>query len=925
MTVFEMLYAFAIKPLQLIFELIFAVSGKGIDNPGLSIIVLSLAMNFLVLPLYMRADAVQEEEKNIENKLRNGVAHIKKTFKGDEKMMMLQTYYRQNNYRPTDVFKGSVSLFLEIPFFIAAYQFLSHLAILEGVAFGPIRDLGAEDALINIGGFGINLLPIIMTAVNLISCVIYTKGYPLKTKIQLYGMAVFFFFFLYKSPSGLVFYWTLNNVFSLVKTICYKVKDIKKILSRVFAVIGVIGLACLPLARMKTGSKSFLLLWTAAFGACLVPMAYRLLKKKYDLSKLSVKAEGNSLLFFSGCVYMAVLTGVLIPSAVIKSSPKEFVDIYRFSDPIWFVVSAACISFGLFVLWFGVFYGLAGKDKRVYFDWIIWILCGIATINYMVFGKNAEILDSSLRYTKEFTIASKDKIINLVVCVAAAAVLALLYYFLKKKLTPILLAAAVAVLGMSIFNIVGIEKGIKDIRVASAQLSNEMPHFTFSKEGKNVVVLMLDRAIGEYIPYFVNEKPELKKMYSGFTYYPNTLSFGQKTNVGSPPLYGGYEYTPTEMNKRDDVLLAQKHDEAIKVMPVLFDENGYNVTICDPTYAGYSWIPDLSVYDEYPNIKTYITEGYFRDSYGEDITDRNFRNFFGYSIMKISPLCVQNMIYDSGRYNENLPENFLNTEVFENIGQTNSPDCLTAYGVNDAIYDMFSVLENMETMTVISDDDSDNFLMMSNDSTHDCSLFQEPEYVVTNTIDNTEYEATHQDRYEVNGIRIEVSTGFQFIHYQSNMAAILQLGHWFEYLKEQGVYDNTRIIIVSDHGSEVHHNEMYELDDGSDDLMDIELYNPLLLIKDFDAKEFTVDEQFMTNADVPTYAFDDLIDNPTNPFTGKEINNEEKYAHPQYVFSSPEWNVEVNNKETFDPHGIWFEVSKDMRDKNNWTIISDDR
>ena len=47
----------------------------------------------------------------------------------------------------------------------------------------------------------------------------------MKTKIQLYGMAIFFFFFLYDSPAGLLFYWTLNNVFSLVKNIFYKLKN----------------------------------------------------------------------------------------------------------------------------------------------------------------------------------------------------------------------------------------------------------------------------------------------------------------------------------------------------------------------------------------------------------------------------------------------------------------------------------------------------------------------------------------------------------------------------------------------------------------------------------------------------------------------------------------------------------------------------
>lgn len=61
---------------------------------------------------------------------------------------------------------------------------------------------------------------------------------------------------------------------------------------------------------------------------------------------------------------------------------------------------------------------------------------------------------------------------------------------------------------------------------------------------------MLDRGFGPYIPYFFNEKPELIKQYDGFTYYSNTISFGGHTNFASSAFFGGYEYTPTEINSR---------------------------------------------------------------------------------------------------------------------------------------------------------------------------------------------------------------------------------------------------------------------------------------------------------------------------------------------------------------------------------------
>ena len=348
-----MIYAVLIRPLQIFFEYVFTVAQKGINNPGLSIIALSLSMNLLVLPLYNRADAVQEEERNIENKLRKGVAHIRKTFKGDERMMMLQTYYRQNGYKPTDVFKSSVSLLLEIPFFIAAYQFLSHLDAIQNVSFGPIANLGAPDALITIGVFSINLLPILMTSINLISCIVFTKGYPLKNKIQLYAMAIFFFFFLYKSPAGLVFYWTLNNLFSLVKTIYYKSKTAKKVLNVAFSAVGVFLLGSIPFVMKKTGSKSFLLILVLLALICFVPLAISIASKKDFFKKREIR-ETDSKLFLLGGIYMTILTGILIPSAVIKSSPQEFVDIYHFLNPLWFVVSATCIAAGVFLVWFSV-------------------------------------------------------------------------------------------------------------------------------------------------------------------------------------------------------------------------------------------------------------------------------------------------------------------------------------------------------------------------------------------------------------------------------------------------------------------------------------------------------------------------------------------------------------------------------------------
>lgn len=915
MTIPDILYTILISPLQLFFETLYMMANNIINNPGMSIIVLSLTMNFLVLPLYRRADAMQEEERDMEVKLHDGVAHIKKTFKGDEKMMILQTFYRQNNYKPTYVFKSSISLFLEIPFFIAAYQFLSHLQILQGVRFGVIANLGAADALIAIGNFHINLLPIIMTAVNLVSCVIFTKGYPMKTKAQLYSMAIFFFIFLYSSPAGLVFYWTLNNIFSLVKTIFYKLKNAKKILNIMFAFAGA-ALVIYAVRFLYTKGPMKFISVTGIGITFMIPLIISLIKKYSKMELKTLNIEANPKAYFAGAIFMVILIGCVIPSAVIKASPQEFVDPYYYVNPLWYICSALSFSIGTFLVWMGVFYWLTSKKYRAYFEIGVWIICGIMTLNYMFFGKNLGILSNSLIYENGISFDLVQKMQNLAAIIGIAIIMFVIYRFGRKVVPQVLIICAIALGVMSFYNVVKINESVSKIKDGVTQTKKGVPSFSLSKSGKNVVVLMMDRGMNEYIPYLFNEKPELKDMFSGFTYYPNTLSFGGFTNFGTPALFGGYEYTPVEINKRDRETLASKQNEALKVMPVLFDKNHYNVTVCDPTYANYQWIPDLSIYDEYPDIHKYITMGKFEDKESKVIKYvNNRRNFFCYSIMKTVPLFVQPVLYNSGNYNHK------DVAVAAANGQT-LVNNFVADGMATSFMDAYSALENLPSMTEIKVDNTNTFLMMTNDTTHEPMLLQEPNYVPARHVDNTAYETENANRYTIDGKKLKMETSEQYIHYQANMASMLKIGEWMDYLKKNNVYDNTRIIIVADHGRPLQQLNDMILDDGKNLLYDAEFYNPLLLVKDFNSNKFSTSEEFMTNGDVPTLAMKGLIKNPKNPFTGEEINNNEKYAHDQYVLGSMNWDIAKNNGNVYLP-GTWFKVHNDVRNKNNWSVINE--
>jgi len=145
-------YTIIIYPITQILEFVFVVAQKLFKETGLSIIFISGAVSILCLPLYMIAEKWQEIERNTHKLLAPKIAKIKSVFNGDERYMILSTYYRQNHYHPIYALRSSFGLLIQVPFFIAAYSFLSHLQALKGMPFLLIRDLGKPDALLPLGG-----------------------------------------------------------------------------------------------------------------------------------------------------------------------------------------------------------------------------------------------------------------------------------------------------------------------------------------------------------------------------------------------------------------------------------------------------------------------------------------------------------------------------------------------------------------------------------------------------------------------------------------------------------------------------------------------------------------------------------------------------------------------------------------------------
>jgi arylsulfatase A-like enzyme len=147
--------------------------------------------------------------------------------------------------------------------------------------------------------------------------------------------------------------------------------------------------------------------------------------------------------------------------------------------------------------------------------------------------------------------------------------------------------------------------------------------------------------------------------------------------------------------------------------------------------------------------------------------------------------------------------------------------------------------------------------------------------------------------------------------YHSNIAAILLLGKWFRFLQEQEVYDNTRIIIASDHGRNINSNYTGNMRLPSNEWLSF--YHALLLVKDFNERgNLVTDTTFMTHGDVPVIAMEGIIDNPQNPFSGKHIKSDKENGIFITTTSSLEFTIKNDQ---------WLHVHDNIFDPANWKKV----
>ncbi len=209
-----------IKPLEWAVEWALFTFNDYTHNYGLAIIILTILLKILMHPLTKKSMNSTRKMQELAPKMKELEAKYKKDPQQKQKAIMAM--YKKEGVNPLG---GCLPILLQLPVFWALYAVIPVLLDLKNAEFLWITDLSSPDTVMTIQ-LGItnklNILPIIMT----ITSVFQMKLTPQPSmgasgdkaqaaKMMQYMMPAVFLFIFWTMPSGLVLYWTVQNMLQI--------------------------------------------------------------------------------------------------------------------------------------------------------------------------------------------------------------------------------------------------------------------------------------------------------------------------------------------------------------------------------------------------------------------------------------------------------------------------------------------------------------------------------------------------------------------------------------------------------------------------------------------------------------------------------------------------------------------------------------
>jgi YidC/Oxa1 family membrane protein insertase len=205
-----------ISPLsRLVFSFMLWVN-RAVPNYGVVIILLSVLIKILFWPLTQKSFKSMREMQNVQPALQE----LKDKHKDDPKKLNEEMWklYKERGINPAG---GCFPMLLQMPVFIALFNLLSRTIELRRAPFVSwINDLSAPDIIATLPfslpfiGSNVSVLPILMGIAMLIQQKMSSTD-P-RNKLMNYMLPIIFTVIFYRFPSGLVLYWLVNNILTIM-------------------------------------------------------------------------------------------------------------------------------------------------------------------------------------------------------------------------------------------------------------------------------------------------------------------------------------------------------------------------------------------------------------------------------------------------------------------------------------------------------------------------------------------------------------------------------------------------------------------------------------------------------------------------------------------------------------------------------------
>ena len=596
--------------------------------------------------------------------------------------------------------------------------------------------------------------------------------------------------------------------------------------------------------NINGGKFTLLLLCIVAYSLMIFTIAVPYSTLKIELERA---LGGQEHRIYIGSVFVAVLLlFTFCESELYYSDPSFFTE----SLPK-LLLGLAPYAVGVFVLAVALFFIVPHGMKLMLAVMALFAVI-ILMLNTFVFSGNYGSLDVTMLSAPQSLYSKQNWYKDIgVLLIAATIISAVLKFRLVKVVCKILVFVC---LSLGIFSGYAMfSTRFASQSAVSKQTHNLLPDFHdrlwgFSKEGKNVIIFFWDMFTGGHMQEILANRPELKKKLAGFVWYPDTLAVGQNTFLSAPSLLGGSHYLPPEWNKDYKTSNIDKLHKAYSVLPNAFLDAGFDVVIAGLPYADMKQLRkclnNRNALLLSPSTwgKQYEKYWYKMLNRAQRVLTSDLSKFIvSVSLFRVAPSSLRASIYDNGNWR----------------GVTRDVELVTETSV---IKEM-APLQFMSTFSNVNVH-SNTFKLFYSTLSH--RPWHLPEKSLIPVADP--YPATEGSFFLVNGVIPE--------HLYSENHMLGFLAQFCDWLKSEHIYDNTRIIIISDHDeadSNMLNSSLGGNWSGIVPYGQKKVYrgraHALMLFKDFKATgDLTIDsEKLVSTEDLPAFACMDLFNIKTIP------------------------------------------------------------